>query len=48
LSSSYAHTESHPAYGEATRALRKVFDAHQHNGQVRFEYLTKLYYGRLG
>ena len=46
-SSSYAYPENHPAYGEAVRELRRLFEAHQRGGQVRFDYLTKLYYGRL-
>jgi hypothetical protein len=28
-------------------ALRALFDAHQHGGQVAFEYDTTVYYGRL-
>ena len=27
--------------------LRKLFDAHQQNGQVRMDYFTRIYYGQL-
>ena len=47
LSSSYAYTETHPCYGDAIRQLSQLFDAHQQNGRVWFEYQTMLYYGRL-
>jgi len=27
--------------------LRRTFDLHQHSGKVAFDYITRLYYGRL-
>jgi hypothetical protein len=28
--------------------LRRIFDAHQRDGQVRIEYDTNIYFGRIG
>jgi SAM-dependent methyltransferase len=47
LSSSYAPGEGHPQYAPMLRDLRRVFDAHQSNGQIGMDYLTRMYYGRL-
>ncbi|HWP84859.1 MAG TPA: class I SAM-dependent methyltransferase [Terriglobia bacterium] len=47
LSSSYAPPPGDPAYGPMLAALRELFDAHQVNGRVRFDYTTCVYYGRL-
>lgn len=47
LSSSYAPEAGHPNHEPMLAALRRVFDAHQRDGRVSFEYDTQLYYGRL-
>ncbi|MDJ0956672.1 MAG: methyltransferase domain-containing protein [Arenicellales bacterium] len=47
LSSSYVPNRNHPNYQPMIEALRGVFDKHQSNGEVRFEYATKMFYGRL-
>jgi SAM-dependent methyltransferase len=47
LSSSYAPEPDHPDYEAMLRDLRSVFEAHQEDGQVNFDYETELYYGRL-
>jgi hypothetical protein len=28
--------------------LRRIYQAHQQNGQVRMDYFTRVYFGRLG
>jgi len=47
LSSSYAPTEKHPNFKPLIIKLKEIFRAHQKNGTVKFEYDTKVYYGRL-
>lgn len=47
LSSSYAPGEGHPKHAPMLRDLRLVFDAHQRNGRVGMDYLTRMYYERL-
>ncbi|MGZ4731325.1 MAG: class I SAM-dependent methyltransferase [Terriglobales bacterium] len=47
LSSSYTPQASDAAYTPMLRELRRMFDAHQVNGRVRFEYDTRVYYGQL-
>lgn len=47
LSSSYAPLPGHPNHEPSLAALRRIFDAHQAGGVVKFEYDTVLYYGRL-
>lgn len=47
LSSSYTPQESDPRYVPMLRELRRIFDAHQTNGRVRFEYDTQVYFGQL-
>jgi len=46
-SSSFTPTEGHPNYAPMMEELRKLFDAYQQNGQVRMDYFTRVYYGRL-
>ncbi len=48
LSSSYTPQAGDPAYPPMLRELRRMFDAHQANGRVTFEYDTRMYYGQLG
>lgn len=47
LSSSYAPLDGHPGFAPMMRELRRIVDAHAQNGQVEFEYNTRVYYGRL-
>jgi len=47
LSSSYAPGPDHPQHGPMLRELRRIFDACAVEGQVAFEYKTRLYFGRL-
>lgn len=47
LSSSYAPMEVHPNYPPMIEELQKIFNAHQQNGKVVFEYDTKVYFGKL-
>src|SRR5271169_3528928 len=47
LSSSYAPGPDHPQYAPMLRELRRIFDAHAAEGRARFEYKTRLYFGRL-
>ena len=46
-SSSFTPTEGHPNYAPMMEELRKLFDAYQENGQVRMDYFTRVYYGRV-
>lgn len=47
LSSSYTPEEGHPSYRPMLEELGRIFREHERNGQVAFEYDTKIYYGRL-
>ena len=47
LSSSYAPAEGHPRYVAMLKELRGIFHAHENDGRVAMDYLTRLYYGRL-
>ena len=47
LSSSYAPNESHQNHGPMMKELRELFDAHQKDGRVRFEYDTEVHIGAL-
>jgi SAM-dependent methyltransferase len=47
LSASYVPLAGHPAHEPMLEELRRIFDAHQQGGQVRIEYDTDVYYGRL-
>lgn len=46
-SSSYAPSEGHSNYAPMMEELRRIFDAHQKDGTVAFEYDTRVFYGRL-
>ena len=48
LSSSYTPQADDAGYTPMLHELRRVFDAHQANGRVTFEYDTRVYYGQLG
>ncbi|HEX5222690.1 MAG TPA: class I SAM-dependent methyltransferase [Verrucomicrobiae bacterium] len=47
LSSSYAPEAGQPGHDAMLGGLREVFDTHQKQGQVAFEYDTLVYYGSL-
>ncbi len=47
LSSSYVPGPEHKDHAPMLRELRSIFDRHQQNGQVAFEYTTRLYFGKL-
>jgi ubiquinone/menaquinone biosynthesis C-methylase UbiE len=47
LSSSYAPGGGHPQHEPMLRKLRRVFEAHQRNGRIGMDYVTRMYYGRL-
>ena len=47
LSSSYAPEAGQPKHEEMLAALKRIFDAHQKNGSVAFEYDTRVHYGHL-
>jgi SAM-dependent methyltransferase len=47
LSSSYSPPVSDPRHEPMLAELQNLFDMHQENGYVRFEYETHIYYGRL-
>jgi len=47
LSSSYTPQPDDPNYVPMLRELHCLFDAHQVNGGVTFEYYTRAYYGQL-
>lgn len=46
-SSSYAPTPDQPQYAALTSSLEAAFDAHAVDGQIAFEYDTRLYVARL-
>ena len=46
-SSSYTPANDHPAYAPMMAELERIFRAHQENGSVRMEYLTRSYFGQL-
>ncbi len=47
LSSSYAPLEGHPNYQPMMQELQRIFRAHAEDGQVEFEYNTRVFYGHL-
>jgi ubiquinone/menaquinone biosynthesis C-methylase UbiE len=47
LSSSYTPQPDDPNHAPMLRELHRLFDTHQVNGRVTFEYYTRVYYGRL-
>ena len=46
-SASVTPTEGHPNYEPMMQELRRLYDAQQQDGQVRLDYLTRVYYGKL-
>jgi SAM-dependent methyltransferase len=47
LSSSYIPLEGHPNHAPMMAELRRIFDAHQSSGRVRFDYETLMHFGRV-
>lgn len=47
LSSSYAPAEGDPGYPAMAQELQQIFDTHQVDGQVTFEYDTRVFFGQL-
>ena len=47
LSSSYVPEEGHPNYQPMLTSLKNIFEKHQQNGRVAFEYDTKMFFGHL-
>jgi SAM-dependent methyltransferase len=47
LSSSYAPDKGHPLHEAMLEELARIFDEHQTEGRVKFEYETRTYSGRL-
>ena len=46
-SSSYALPPAHPRHEEALATLRTLFEVHRQHGQVRIDYQTQVYVGRV-
>ena len=46
-SSSYTPGPDHPRFEPMMRQLETIFDKHQRNGHVDFDYETKVFYGQL-
>ena len=46
-SSSFTPTSGHPNFAPMMRELRRIFDAYEHEGRVRLEYFTRIYFGQL-
>jgi SAM-dependent methyltransferase len=47
LSSSYAPLEGHPSHAPMMRELQRIFRAHAADNVVEFEYITRVYHGKL-
>jgi hypothetical protein len=47
LSSSYTPAPGHSKHEPMLAELQKIFRDHQVDGVIRFEYETKIYYGRI-
>ena len=47
LSSSYVPLAADPRHAPMLDALKRIFDAHQTDGAVSFDYSTQVYYGRI-
>lgn len=46
-SSSYVPPKDHPNYGPLAKRAKEIFEQHAKNGQVAFEYDTRVYYGTM-
>jgi len=47
LSSSFTPVKGHPQHEPMIAELRRIFDAYAEDGRVRFDYIARLFYGRL-
>ncbi|KAA3596572.1 MAG: class I SAM-dependent methyltransferase [Calditrichaeota bacterium] len=47
LSSSYAPNENHPNHKPMIQALKQLFKQFQQNGQIRIDYKTNVFWGRV-
>lgn len=47
LSSSYAPATEHPEYAPLIEELQRIFNKYNENGTIRFEYITRVYTGKL-
>jgi ubiquinone/menaquinone biosynthesis C-methylase UbiE len=47
LSSSYAPQRGEPSFEPMIADLKRLFERYQHNGRVRMEYDTNIYFGKL-
>lgn len=47
LSSSYTPNKQHPNFQPMLEELKHIFNQHQQNNQIRFEYDTEIYFGPL-
>ena len=47
LSSSYAPGTSHPQHAPMLRELKRIFELHQVQQRVAFEYTTRVFFGRM-
>jgi len=47
LSSSYVPQKDRPQYGPMMHELRRIFEGHQVDGRVFFDYDTRVYYGHV-
>jgi SAM-dependent methyltransferase len=47
FSSSYVPEPGHPNFAPLASRLEEIFEVHNKEGEVVFEYLTKIFYGRL-
>ncbi|MFX0144136.1 MAG: class I SAM-dependent methyltransferase [Candidatus Hodarchaeota archaeon] len=47
LSTSYIPLDNHPEYNDMLFELKQLFEKHQNNGLIQFEYDTEIIYGQL-
>lgn len=47
LSSSYIPLAEHPEYAPMMAELRRIFEAHESGGRIRFDYETTMHFGRI-
>src|SRR5687767_8971079 len=47
-SASYTPEPGHPNFEAMAEGLKRIFDEHNRDGKVAFEYDTRIYYGHLG
>jgi hypothetical protein len=45
--SSYVPSPDQPAFAPMMADLERIFNSHQHDGQVRMDYTTHIYFGQL-